>query len=331
MSKRFLVYVFVFLFLLAFLVKGFAGEERAANLLIIVDSSNSMSLRTKDGKQRLEAVKISLGKLVEGLSGNVNVGMIAFGHRDKGKYGCKDIEMVIPIGPLDVATVKKELSLLQPRGVTPLSASLKKAATILKNLKGKSCILLMSDGEETCGGNPVKIACWIKEKCGIAVVVDVVGLNVTKRAQVQLLDIAAAGGGQYYAANSSDEIGSALTNVAGERIGKQIEVKKIGKEEGKRTIESARGEKKEGSKDNILGILILHHGNSIPESISIYNQETGEQVSGSHIWVHLENSYKVSLNSGVYRLRVEMKNRNTPLSIKNVVVKASRETLINIE
>ena len=330
MSKRFLVYILVFLFFLVLLIKGLAEEKRPPNLLIIVDSSNSMSQLTEDGKERLEVIKASLGKLVDGISGNVNVGMMVFGHRGK-RYGCKDIEMVIPVGPLDVAIVKKELSLLQPEGVTPLSASLREAARNLENLKGKSCILLMSDGEDTCGGNPVKTTCWIKEKYGIGVIVDVVGLNVTKRAQGQLSAIATAGGGRYYAVSSSDEIVSALTNVVGERIEKQIGVKKTEKEEQEKAVERARRERKEAFEDDRFGILILHHGNLVPRSISIYNQETGEQVVGFHMWVHIENRYKTSLKSGIYRLRIEREKGGTPLNIKNVVVKTDRETLINIE
>ena len=75
----------------------------------------------------------------------------------------------------------------------------------------------------------------------------------------------------------------------------------------------------------------MHDGSLVPRSILIYDQETGEQAGGSHIWVHIENRYKTSLKSGIYRLRIEREEGGTPLNIKNEVVKAGRETLINIE
>ena len=244
MSKRFLVWISVSLFFLVSLVSGFAEEKKMANLLIIIDSSNSMSQLTKDRKERLAVVKTALNKLVVGISGNINLGMMVFGGKGKGKYGYKNVEMVIPIGPLDATIVKQELDSLQPKGVSPVAVSLRKAAQCLANLKGRSCILLMSDGKDTCGGDPVKTAAWIREKYGISVVIDVVGLNVAEGAQQQLSAVAAAGGGRYHTVNTSGEMSAAFTNVIGERIGVQIEAKEIGRAEKEKLEQRGRLERR---------------------------------------------------------------------------------------
>lgn len=331
---------FLFVLGLVFALTAAPADEKESvpNLMIVVDSSASMFEPTAGGQRKLQAVKEALGDLVGGLPGDINVGMIAFGHRGGKKYGHNDIEMVIPIGLLDAAVVRRELSLLQPRGLSPLAGSLRKAGECLINVKGRSCILLVTDGRETCGGDPVETARWIRENLKIGVVINVVGLDVAEVARGQLEDIAGAGGGRYYAVERPDDMAVTLVRAAGQkatmwfrRSKKRGMEKRIGRAKKGYRISTGRTQEHGKVSGSGPGKLMLHYVRMAPQSITIYDQETGEEAAGGGMWVHLEHSFKTSLKAGVYRLEIRRRGRSEPVSIKNVVIKGNRETSVNLD
>lgn len=309
----------IFLFLLILHSSGLTQEQEATNLLIIVDSSRSMLQLTKDGKEKLWASKTALSKLIDKLPYDTNVGLMVFGHREK--YRCDDIEMVLPIAPLNKPAIKKKLEILKPTGVTPLTTSLDKAAQHLEKFKGKSTILLLTDGKETCGGDPVGLVSNVSKQYGIIVIVDVVGLNVTSSERKQLEAIAKAGRGKYYSSNTSYELFSAVTDVVEQRI---IEVGREGNsnQQGKQEEETFEG--------NELGTLTINH-NQILNSISIYDNDTNERMDGRVMWIHLENEYSTHLEPGVYRIELYTSSKETPIEVENVRIRAGRKTTINAE
>ena len=185
------------------------ADEAGPNILFILDSSGSM-MESLEGKNKLETAKGVLSALVGDLPPNINVGLEVYGHR---KGACDDIEMVVPMGKLNVGALKQKISALQASGKTPIATSLEKAAGELRGLKGNSTIVLISDGKETCGGDPVGIAELIKNEFGIDVVIHVVGFAVDDAARQQLSKIAQAGGGDYYAANNAQQLKQSLVKI----------------------------------------------------------------------------------------------------------------------
>jgi hypothetical protein len=97
---------------------------------------------------------------------------------------------------------------------------LEKAKGILakSNFEGAiNSVILVSDGEETCGGDPVKKA---QELCqaNIKVVTNVIGFNVSGAVEAQLKAIANAGCGTYYSASSKVELDNAFVKIKGTTI-----------------------------------------------------------------------------------------------------------------
>ena len=290
-------------------------NEKVDNILIIVDSSRSMLQLTSDGKEKLWSAKAALNKLVDKLPDDINVALMVFGHREKNK--CDDIEIVLPLTPLDKASIREKLEALKPTGVTPLMASLDLAAEHLEKFDGKSIILLLTDGQETCGGDPVKLASNISEKYGIMVIVDVVGLNVKLIERKQLEEIAKAGGGKYYSANTSYELASAVNEAVESKI---IGLPSQNEKEQKNTI----------SRNSELGSLLINH-HHILNSIAIYNEYTGERADGQVMWSHSKNQYRTLLKPGLYRIEVYSPSQKEPLNIENIRIKANKKTIINID
>ena len=64
-------------------------------------------------------------KLVAGLSTEAEVGLVAYGHRQKGD--CEDIETLVPLGALDKEAMTREIDALDPKGKTPINKRCKRS------------------------------------------------------------------------------------------------------------------------------------------------------------------------------------------------------------
>jgi len=302
---------------------GFAQEKQPNNLLIIVDSSRSMLQLTRDGKEKLGSAKTAINKLIDKIPNDTNVGLMVFGHRGKNK--CDDIEMVLPIVPLtEPIIIKESLNILKPTGVTPLTASLDQAAEHLQKFKGKSTILLLTDGKETCGGNPVELVSTISAKYGIIVIVDVVGLNVSAMERKQLEAIAKAGGGRYYSADTFYELSAAMSDIADERL-MQIEININANANSPEKIE----QEKTLSVKN-LGILLINYSR-ILNSIYIYDKNTNQRADGKAMWIHLEDQYSTYLEPGLYMIELHNVSGNEIIKIDNIRINPNKKTTINVD
>lgn len=186
------------------------GAEKS-HLLFIFDSSKSMNDSIDNNVTKLEAAKKALSDFVGTLPANLNVGLEVYGHKETA--GCDDIEIIVPIGKLDVDEMRQKINSLQAFGATPVAAALEKAAAAMSLLDGKKTIVLISDGIDTCNGNPIRTAKRIREEMGIDVKIQVTGIGVDKNEREQLKDIARAGGGNYYTADNSQQLKSCLADI----------------------------------------------------------------------------------------------------------------------
>jgi hypothetical protein len=182
-----------------------------SHLLFIFDSSKSMN-DLIDGKEtKLEAAKKALSDFVTILPADLSVGLEVYGHRETEE--CEDIEIVVPVGKLDVAEMQRKINSLQAFGQTPVAAALEKAAAAMRSLAGEKTIVLISDGVDTCNGDPVRTAERIREEMGIDVNIQVAGLGVDESAKEQLKETASAGGGNYYAADNAQQLKRSLKDI----------------------------------------------------------------------------------------------------------------------
>jgi len=196
---------------------GTAKEDDAddgadkSHLLFIFDSSKSMN-DLIDGKEtKLEAAKKALSDFVAILPADLSVGLEVYGHMETQE--CDDIEMIVPVGKLDVAEMQQKINSLHAFGQTPVAAALEKAAAAMRSLAGDKTIVLISDGVDTCDGDPVRAAERIREEMGIDVNIQVAGLSVDESAKEQLKETATAGGGNYYAADNAQQLERSLKDI----------------------------------------------------------------------------------------------------------------------
>lgn len=197
---------------------GVAGLDPAAtasveqNVLLVLDSSGSMAADDGSGTIKIDAARAALERYAFGVPPNYRLGLEVFGHRgsneESGKAeSCAGIDIVSPLGSLNRDNAAAALNQFQPTGYTPIAAALTRAAEAFAGTEGAgNRVILVTDGIETCEGDPVAAAAALKQ-AGIAVTVDVVGFDVEGDADREALQrIAEATGGTYTNARDAAEL-----------------------------------------------------------------------------------------------------------------------------
>ena len=197
------------------LASGGEGQDTATGPLtleVILDVSNSMWGRV-DGRVKMDLAREALAGALADLGGDVHVALRAYGHRvahdgDR-ELGCSDTELLLAPGPHAVDDVVRIAADLVPRGRTPIAHSLRAASRDVAAMSGPAALLLVSDGIESCDGDPVAVAAELKAS-GTPVVLHTVGLGVDADAARSLADVASAGGGGYFDAPTAADLTSGL-------------------------------------------------------------------------------------------------------------------------
>ncbi|MDA1095431.1 MAG: VWA domain-containing protein [Acidobacteria bacterium] len=183
-------------------------------LEIILDLSNSMWGQV-NGKSKIDLARRALTSALTDLPANIPVGLRVYGHRvsvDDKEAGCADTERLIAPAPGQGPAIAKMSDTLQPKGHTPIARSLQEAGADLKRDGTAGVIVLVSDGVESCGGNPEAVAAQLRSS-GVDVVIHTVGLGVNDVDRSVLAALAAAGGGQYFDAGDAPALTESINTA----------------------------------------------------------------------------------------------------------------------
>jgi Ca-activated chloride channel homolog len=195
----------------AFAAPAAAQDEPSADersVLVILDGSDSMNAHAGDGGTRLDAAKAALGELIEAVPEGAKVGLRVYGNELSGvsrAKGCRDTNLVTPVGPLDRDAFRSQVEALEGKGRTPIGRSLLKAPEDL-GPSGDRTVILVSDGGDNCAPPPPCEAARKVAQRGLKLSISVVGLQVDDRVRRQLECIAKAGGGTYVDAGDPEAL-----------------------------------------------------------------------------------------------------------------------------
>lgn len=179
--------------------------------ILVLDASGSMWGQLQN-RTKIELAREAVDGMLKTWPQNQALGLIAYGHRRKGD--CADIEVLQPVSAFDAAVVRSRVNALQPKGMTPITASVKLAAEQLKYTEQKATVILVSDGEETCNADPCALGSEL-EKIGVDFTAHVIGFDLPEgKARAQLQCLAKNTGGRYIEARNAGELNSALGSVA---------------------------------------------------------------------------------------------------------------------
>jgi len=173
-----------------------ASASAKSDIMFILDGSGSMWGQI-DGVTKIQTAKETMTKLMDDVPSDARIGLMTYGTRDK--QSCKDVVSLNPLG-YDRQKVKDSIADITPLGKTPIEFALINGISLLANAEPndvQKSLVLVSDGIETCDGNPCSIA-QTSQFSGVQMNVHVVGFDVDAEAREQLECIAKAGNGQYF-------------------------------------------------------------------------------------------------------------------------------------
>jgi hypothetical protein len=203
---------------------GGEGVTRQANLAFILDGSGSMNAELPgSGTTKLVVAKEVMTELVPQVPPEVNGALWIYGHRypqDPKEESCKDIEQVFAMGPVDAGAYTQKINAVTALGYTPISDSIEQAARDLP-AGDLNSIILVSDGEETCEGDPCALAEALKAS-DAEVTIHVVGYAVEEVAREQLECIAQVSGGTYHDAQDAEGLLQALKEAMAATVAETI-------------------------------------------------------------------------------------------------------------
>ena len=195
---------------------GDAKPSQQANIAFILDASGSMAAPLAVGKTKLDVAKEVLPALIADVAPEVNGALWIYGHRlpdEPKEESCQDIERVFALSAIDANAYAQAITRIAARGYTPIADTLVSAARDLPADPGQSnSIVLISDGQETCGGDPCTVAAALKES-GADVTIHVIGYDVDEETRQQLECIARASGGTYRDAANADLLKEAVSGA----------------------------------------------------------------------------------------------------------------------
>lgn len=189
-----------------------AGDTLAiaedVSVAIIFDTSGSM-LQSLDGRSRADVAKESLMELVTTtIPPGTNVSLRTFGDEPD---SC-ETRLVVPLSPLEPDSMQQVIADLPVVNLvkTPIGASLAEVGADLGTAPGPKIVVLVTDGEETCGGDPAAEIQRLIDS-GIDVRVNIVGFALDDEAlKAQFAEWAQIGNGRYIDAGNAEELTAAI-------------------------------------------------------------------------------------------------------------------------
>lgn len=185
--------------------------RRWKKAIVALDASGSMMGRV-GGERKMDAAKAAVRKFLESVPSDAEVGLLAFGHRgnneESGKAeSCAVVELLAAPGAANAEGISRALDKVRATGWTPLAAAIAKAGESFTPAagEGEQVVLVVSDGMETCGGDPAAAARALRQS-EMKAVVNIIGFDIPDKQRKALEAVAEAGGGAFSQAADQKEL-----------------------------------------------------------------------------------------------------------------------------
>jgi Ca-activated chloride channel homolog len=175
---------------------------------LILDASGSMWNQLDDGRYRIVAAKEVLSDFVSSLPADaqLNVGLRIYGSelRALEEGACEDSRLFVPLRGVDRDALLESVAAAEAQGATPIAYSLLEAAQDFPADAERRLIVLVTDGEESCGGDLQAVARELAQQ-GFEVDIRIIGFDLDDAA-IRSFE----GVGTFENARSAQELAAAL-------------------------------------------------------------------------------------------------------------------------
>jgi Ca-activated chloride channel family protein len=186
--------------------------------MIVFDASGSMAGNTVQGLfsdiTRIDEVRKALAQVLPNAAKFRKIGLITYG---PGPYAQCNVTLNFRPMPNATEPIMSVVNAINPAGKTPLVEAVKQAVKVLDY---QGVVVLLTDGEETCGGAPCELGKLLKAT-GESLTVHVVGYQLTGFSWTgaqSILDVqclAEQTGGLYIAAKNRQDLIEAFEKTLG--------------------------------------------------------------------------------------------------------------------
>ena len=201
---------------------GVISPPPQLNIELVLDASGSMAELMGQGRQgaerRIDVARRSLKQVISSLpaeDAQLNIGFRVFGEgggpsEAQKPESCAITELLVPVDGVDHDVLNQQVDAWQPNGWTPIDLALQAAGDDLPEGENvHNLIILVTDGEETCGGDPAATAAALTQSA-IDVRIDVVGFALGGASVRSLREISRNGQGRYFDAQDGEQLASSL-------------------------------------------------------------------------------------------------------------------------
>ncbi|WP_068672558.1 hypothetical protein [Oceanobacillus sp. Castelsardo] len=188
-------------------------QSNHGKAIILLDAKSSMLL-SQDGQSTLEIIKDSINRFVKIVGQSNEVSLIVYGYKNNNSesdaaLACNAVEEMYPMGTFDEEQFKESLRTIEGNGESPLARAIQKAEEVSGDEDEHVSIYVISNGAETCDGDPVKeIEKFMSKKVDRAV--HFIGLEVDENTEDMLKELSILGKGTYYSAKNEGELKSII-------------------------------------------------------------------------------------------------------------------------
>ncbi|MDR4889141.1 VWA domain-containing protein [Fredinandcohnia sp. QZ13] len=193
-------------------------EETAlapSEVYILLDASGSMYGKV-EGMQKMHIAKRAASRFAATVGNEKDISLVVYGHtgsnqeKDK-QLSCSKIEEVYPLQKFNPEAFSEAVNTVQARGWTPLASAIDFVLKKTENSSNNVTLYIISDGIETCDGDPVATAKAFADRQSNRAV-NIIGFDVDAESENQLKDVASAGNGEYISAKTIEELDNSITN-----------------------------------------------------------------------------------------------------------------------
>lgn len=184
-------------------------NSAASKAIIMLDASSSMLLNV-DGEQKMKIAKSAVRSFAKTIGATSDVSLYIYGHagtqenKDK-QLSCSKVDEVYPLQKYEEEGFYQAVEGVEAKGWTPLAGAIKKAFEVSQSLEGEISLYIVSDGAETCDGDPVAEAKQFVQGQENRKV-NIIGFDVDEKQENQLKAVAEAGQGTYFSAKNTEEL-----------------------------------------------------------------------------------------------------------------------------
>lgn len=178
--------------------------------ILVFDASGSMQRLAYSGETRMSLARQAARMVVPPAAEVRRLGLLVYG--PGGSARCANFALKVPPAPNAGPRILSEIESTTTAGETPLTAAVEGAAEILAHTERPATVVVVTDGDENCGGDPCGAGRRLAA-AGVATKVHVISFRVGTAPRFRAACLAEETGGLFVPTDTLEELTEALSRV----------------------------------------------------------------------------------------------------------------------